>query len=183
MKKSKLLLTLSFISVLSLTSWGNSIKTFSNNVNKSIKKVVKVEETTTITDKGIEVYKQTKNIDLHYEGKVVSGVVNIKEYNLSSNFNYVETTSSDSFEGESKNVKFSHIISKDYFEEYTLEKGVLIGKVSKDYAKEYFSVESIDCASSIDVSISLEEKNISSYAYSYLTSTNKTVSTNVIYSY
>ena len=53
MKKSKLLLTLSFISVLSLTSCGNSIKTFSNNVNKSIKKVVKVEETTTITDKGI----------------------------------------------------------------------------------------------------------------------------------
>ena len=74
-------------------------------------------------------------------------------------------------------------IEQDYFEEYTLEKGVLIGKVSKDYAKEYFSVESIDCASSIDVSISLEEKNISSYAYSYLTSTNKTVSTNVIYSY
>lgn len=182
MKKVNKLSILSLLTLLSLTSCGNSLNSYSKKINKSINNAVEVVETLIIEDGDVEVYKMIKTITLHREDKVVSGIVSIVEYNLSSNFTYVESTSNDTFEGENK-VIFNLNLNKDYFVDYSLEKGVLNGEVKKENAKDFFNVETLDCSSNPNVEMVLEKNLLTSYNCSYLTLSDKEVSINVTYSY
>ncbi len=182
MKKFKKVVLLSLLTLLSLSSCGNNLNSYSKKINKSIKKAVEVIETLIIEDGDIEVYKMVKTIDLHYEDKVVSGIISVVEHNLSSNFTYVESTSSDTFEGEN-DVVFSLKLNKDYFSSYSLEKGVLTGEVKKENAKDFFNVESLDCSSHPKIEIVLENNLLTSYNCSYSTTSEKKVSINVTYAY
>ena len=182
MKKMKKIFVLSLLTLLSLTSCGNNLNSYSKKINKSIKNAVEVVETLIIEDGDVEVYKMVKTITLHYEDKLVSGIISTAEHNLSSNFTYVESTSSDTFEGES-NVVFSLNLNKDYFVDYSLTKGVLTGEVKKESAKNFFNVEALDCSTNPYVEIVLENKLLTSYSCSYLTTSEKEVSINVTYSY
>ena len=87
MKKNLKFLSLVSLFTLSLSSCGGSkLDSFKKKIDSSIKNVVQVIMNTTIKDGELEVYKREKSIDLIYEGKNVSGVINITEYNLSTNF-------------------------------------------------------------------------------------------------
>ena len=182
MKKIKKLLVLSLLALLSLTSCGNNLNAYSKKINKSIKNTVEVVETLVIEDGDVEVYKMIKTITLHYEDKVVSGIVSIVENKLSSNFTYVESTSNDTFEGNN-NVVFNLNLNKDYFVDYALDNGTLTGEIKKENAKEFFNVETVDCSSNPKIEITLQKNLLTSYNCSYLTTTEKEVSINVTYAY
>ena len=145
-------------------------------------KSVEPVETLVIEDGDVEVYKMVKTITLHYEDKVVSGIVSIVENKLSSNFTYVESTSNDTFEGNN-NVVFNLNLNKDYFVDYALDNGILTGEIKKENAKQFFNVESLDCSSNPKIEIALQKNLLTSYNCSYLTTTEKEVSINVTYAY
>lgn len=184
MKKSKILLSLIGTSLLALTSCSTSpLESFKKNIDSSIKKTSKVVLTSTITDDNTEVYKLEKTITLIYDGKSVSGIVDTVESTLSSNFTYVSSSLSDTFDGKTSDIKFNLNLSDIYFETYTLEEGVLTAEVKKDSVESFFNVDDLDCASNPHLVITLEDKRIISYDCSYSTESGKDVVISVSYTY
>lgn len=184
MKINKLLLSLASIGVLTLTSCkSNPLSSFSKKINSSLKNVDQVIMTTTITDDDIEVYKLVKTINLNYDGKNVSGIIDISEYTLSTNFTYINSTSSDMFEGQTKDIKFGLNLDKKYLSEFKIEDDVLTASVNKDSAKMFFGVDKVDCSINPDVKIVLADKKISTYDCTYTTNGDKDVAINILYLY
>ena len=184
MKKNLKFLSLVSLFTLSLSSCGGSkLDSFKKKIDSSIKNVVQVIMNTTIKDGELEVYKREKNIDLIYEGKNVSGVINITEYNLSTNFTYVESKSNDTFEGSIKDLKFGLDLKEKYFTDYTIEESTLSGTIRKDLVSSFFQIEELNCEADPSIEISLEENKISSYTCTYLTNNNKNVFIDITYLY
>ena len=184
MKKNLKFLSLVSLFTLSLSSCGGSkLDSFKKKIDSSIKNVVQVIMNTTIKDGELEVYKREKSIDLIYEGKNVSGVINITEYNLSTNFTYVESKSSDTFEGSIKDLKFGLDLKEKYFTDYTIEESTLSGTIRKDLVSSFFQIEELNCKADPSIEISLEENKISSYTCTYLTNNNKNVFIDITYLY
>lgn len=182
--KMKCLKTILALAPLMLVSCkGDPLKTFGKKIDASLRNVAKVEIATTISDENIEVYRSLKTVELEYENKTVYGNVTLSVTSLNGSFGYQTEETTESFEGASKSVLFGLSLTKDNFETYTLEEGVLNAAVSKEKASRFFQIDDLSVLENPEVRIALTDDKISSYRCDYVTVDNRQVSVTAEYTY
>ena len=127
------------------------------------------------------VYKNDTRVVVN-DKNTLSGSVSVDKYTLNKSFKLEKRTTVTSFSNLDSSKLFTYQLNNNYFTEYTIDNGVLSGKVKTESAGLFFNDSTLTVTGTPTFTFTLTDEKLSALSISYV-SDGKTVTINSSYVY
>lgn len=159
----------------------SDIESFNNSIVSNMTEVYSITSNAVMLDGGAEVYKNDTRVVVN-DKNTLSGSVSIDKYTLNKSFKLEKRTTVTSFSNLDSSKLFTYQLNNNYFTEYTIDNGVLSGKVKTESAGLFFNDSTLTVTGTPTFTFTLTDEKLSALSISYV-SDGKTVTINSSYVY
>ena len=159
----------------------SDIESFNNSIVSNMTEVYSITSNAVMLDGGAEVYKNDTRVVVN-DKNTLSGSVSVDKYTLNKSFKLEKRTTVTSFSNLDSSKLFTYQLNNNYFTEYTIDNGVLSGKVKTESAGLFFNDSTLTVTGTPPFTFTLTDEKLSALSISYV-SDGKTVTINSSYVY
>lgn len=159
----------------------SDIESFNNSIVSNMTEVYSITSNAVMLDGGAEVYKNDTRVVVN-DKNTLSGSVSVDKYTLNKSFKLEKRTTVTSFSNLDSSKLFTYQLNNNYFTEYTIDNGVLSGKVKTESAGLFFNDSTLTVTGTPTFTFTLTDEKLSALSISYV-SDGKTVTINSSYVY
>ena len=159
----------------------SDIESFNNSIVSNMTEVYSITSNAVMLDGGAEVYKNDTRVVVN-DKNTLSGSVSADKYTLNKSFKLEKRTTVTSFSNLDSSKLFTYQLNNNYFTEYTIDNGVLSGKVKTESAGLFFNDSTLTVTGTPTFTFTLTDEKLSALSISYV-SDGKTVTINSSYVY
>lgn len=159
----------------------SDIESFNNSIVSNMTEVYSITSNAVMLDGGAEVYKNDTRVVVN-DKNTLSGSVSVDKYTLNKSFKLEKRTTVTSFSNLDSSKLFTYQLNNNYFTEYTIDNGVLFGKVKTESAGLFFNDSTLTVTGTPTFTFTLTDEKLSALSISYV-SDGKTVTINSSYVY